>query len=172
MTVDASGTSAGLHLALVRTDIDSVCTSRTSFFEPVKMPLLAMYSNGERFVTVRPPCEDTAPRGNRDDHVGGVRPAQCGPGRERRCRRHRPARLPPTTIEGYERMLRLHILPTLGSVPLGQIRADAVQTSTDSCRWTVATREPLHVAAGLPRRVLARASLVVALAPPSSTPWS
>lgn len=35
--------------------------------------------------------------------------------------------LRPTTIEGYERMLRLHILPTLGAIPLGDVRADAVQ---------------------------------------------
>ncbi|HSK91299.1 MAG TPA: hypothetical protein VK875_08295 [Euzebyales bacterium] len=53
MTVDASGTTAGLLLALARTDIDGVCTSTTIFFEPVEMPLLAMYSNGVRFVTGR-----------------------------------------------------------------------------------------------------------------------
>lgn len=54
MTVDASGTTAGILLALARTDIDGVCTSTTIFFEPVEMPLLAMYSNGVRFVTGRP----------------------------------------------------------------------------------------------------------------------
>ena len=32
--------------------------------------------------------------------------------------------LRPTTMESYQRMLRLHILPTLGSVPLGQVSAD------------------------------------------------
>ena len=35
--------------------------------------------------------------------------------------------LRPTTMESYERMLRLHILPTLGSVPLGQVSADMLQ---------------------------------------------
>lgn len=36
--------------------------------------------------------------------------------------------LRPTTIEGYERMLRLHILPELGSIALRDLRSETIQS--------------------------------------------
>jgi hypothetical protein len=36
--------------------------------------------------------------------------------------------LRPTTIEGYERMLRLHILPALGGLPLPHVRTEEIQS--------------------------------------------
>jgi threonine dehydrogenase-like Zn-dependent dehydrogenase len=54
ITVDASGTPEGLRLAINRTDFDGTCTSASIYFEPVELPLLAMYTNGVRLVTGRP----------------------------------------------------------------------------------------------------------------------
>jgi threonine dehydrogenase-like Zn-dependent dehydrogenase len=53
ITVDASGSPDGLRLAIARTDLDGVCTSVSIYFEPVELPLLAMYTDGIQLITGR-----------------------------------------------------------------------------------------------------------------------
>lgn len=53
ITVDASGSGAGLHTALHSTASDGVCTSPSVYLESQTMPLLAMYSRCCTFHTGR-----------------------------------------------------------------------------------------------------------------------
>jgi alcohol dehydrogenase len=62
VTVDASGSEAGLHVALRSTAPGGVCESVGIYYAPTPMPLLEMYDAGITFVTGRPHVGPMLPR--------------------------------------------------------------------------------------------------------------
>lgn len=62
VTVDASGSEAGLHVALRSTAPGGVCESVGIYYAPTPMPLLEMYDAGITFVTGRPHVGPMFPR--------------------------------------------------------------------------------------------------------------
>jgi alcohol dehydrogenase len=75
ITVDASGDSDGLALALCSTAPDGLCTSTAIYFgEQPSLPLLRMYTNGITFKTGRAHARQAMPEVLRLAAAGALRP--------------------------------------------------------------------------------------------------
>jgi alcohol dehydrogenase len=61
ITVDASANPAGIACALKSTDADGICTSIGIYLEPIRLPLLDMFTQGITFVTGRPHARTLMP---------------------------------------------------------------------------------------------------------------